>query len=261
MSDLALGYIGASGGFLLLHLLLLSDRYHVEFHNNVCISTAINNQWNIDHHHNWKKTEHWPNNDATSLSTTPFNKIYFYCSPNNNEFSKNPVKKIALYTDIDSQLILSRYKNAYWFINGKTTDFIMNRQLLNNWNKHYHGIGDSSWPKCRSFRHIDKLPQQVQQELLSSSYTQSYIGCTNWQDYLVKNSTKKYRNTWVLDSAMNLISSADESILLQDLVNGRGEILVKKQLINSVNKKQQDLIDHWINLHDANILDQIGINR
>jgi hypothetical protein len=115
-----------------------------------------------------------------------------------------------------------------------------------------------SWPTCRSFRHINKLPHQVQQELLSNADTQNYIGCNNWQDYLVKNFTKKYQDSLIFDDAMNLIKSADDCIRLQDLVNSCGEILVEKNLISSVNKKQQALINRWISLHHRDILNQIG---
>jgi hypothetical protein len=54
MNNLSIGYSGGSGGFLLLHLLLLSDQYHVEFKDNKLFAEAFAQQWKIIDPNQWK---------------------------------------------------------------------------------------------------------------------------------------------------------------------------------------------------------------
>lgn len=256
-NDITLGYSPACGGFLLFHLMLLSEQYHAEFVKPVDIATAISNQWNIKNHSEWKQSEYWPDNNKTAGCDDSANKIYFYCNPSSAEFTQRSTKKIMLYSDVHSQLALARYKNAHWY--HTRTQFGLNRDFLAQWNTHYNAVKAPDWPQCRSHRHIDTLPHSIQQELLLDPYTQSYVDCNSWQDYIIANSTTTYQNTLVLNQTFNLINAADECISLQQLVNSRAGILVDKQLIPTVNAKQQDLIEHWVQLHPAQLLDQIGV--
>jgi hypothetical protein len=65
MNELSIGYSGGSGGFLLLHLLLLSDQYHVKFKDNKTFDEAFEKQWKITNPNQWKSLETWPDNLQT----------------------------------------------------------------------------------------------------------------------------------------------------------------------------------------------------
>lgn len=110
--DLKIGYSGASGGFLLLHFILLSHRYNIQFENNKSIRDIIGYQWNIKNAKYWKENEVWPSNSKTLL--LPGSRIYFFCNPNKSpvEWNRCNASSLILYTDIESQIILGKYKNA-----------------------------------------------------------------------------------------------------------------------------------------------------
>jgi len=256
-NDITLGYSPACGGFLLFHLLLLSQQYHAEFVKPVDIPTAIANQWNIKNHTEWKHTEYWPDNNKTSVCDNSANKIYFYCNPSLEEFTQRSTRKIMLYSDINSQLALAQYKNAHWYYD--QTQFGLNRNFIALWNSHYSAVKAPGWPRCISPRHIDTLPQSIQQELLLDPYTQSFVGCNSWQDYIVASDTTTYQKTLVLNHTVDLINAANECVSLQELVNSRGSVLVDKNLIPTVNTAQTNLIEHWLQLHPVQLLDQIGV--
>lgn len=263
-NDVTVAYTGASGGHLLLHLLLLSGQYHCEFHSDffeqdIDIQSAASNQWKINDHTKWKSAEYWPDNTRTNAHSTPLDKVYLYCNPAPLEkFTKYPSKRIVLYTDINSQFLLASYKNAFWF--HLSTSFSRNRGLLEQWNKFYNDIKDAAWPKCNSYRHITQLPLLVQQEVLAHPLTSKYIGCKNWKDFLFKNQTKEFNGIKVYEDVPDLVFLADDHILLQDLINTQAEILVDKNLIHSVTDAHRQLIKHWLQLHPTQLLSQIGIN-
>jgi hypothetical protein len=116
MNDLNILYSGGSGGFLLLHLLLLSDRYVVKFSRAVDFDYVLEHQWNIKNSNQWKLTEVWPSNRLTHQCTSDLNKIYFYCNP---ELERNTKEycdfDVVLYTDYVSQQKLAFYKKANWY--------------------------------------------------------------------------------------------------------------------------------------------------
>ena len=116
MNSLNLLYSGGSGGFFLLHLLLLSKQYHCDFGTDKSLEQIIEHQWNIVQADQWKSTEIWPDNTKTSLGPEP--RIYFYCLPNSP--NANPGRQILLYTDFLSQLRLSFYKKAWWYVNSNS---------------------------------------------------------------------------------------------------------------------------------------------
>jgi hypothetical protein len=259
MTNLSIGYSGGSGGFLLLHLLLLSDQYHVEFKDNKTFDEAFNKQWKITNPDHWKSSETWPDNLQTYHSQTLLNKIYFYCNPCNNQgWNQYITSTLMLYTDYYSQTLLAHYKKAKWYCkkyqSAHNLKFSAYRELLKNWRNHYNNIKDSNWPNCPSFRDIDKLPKSIQKEILANEYTTEYL---NYQYY---EPIKKYQDWWVLDSVIPLLNSVDIVIRLQDLVNSNGSILEKVLKIPSINSKQLQLLENWKKLHPPELLSKIGIN-
>ena len=177
MSDLKLYYSGGSGGFLLLHLLLLSGRYYTAFDVDDSINSIVDKQWNISDHSRWKTFEIWPNNLATWSADTSLDRLYFVCNPDHADIPSIPGKNLILYTDIDSQIELSYYKKSHWFLNDRSSSLKIAqfKRLIQEWLAHYNNIRDPSWPGRVSPRHINRLPKLIQQELLQSKYTHQIL--------------------------------------------------------------------------------------
>lgn len=257
MHDLTLLYSGGSGGFLLLHLLLLSGKFNTEFTNNKhqTLKDIINFQWNITKNTEWKKSEIWPNNKVTNTTASDLLKLYFICNPSEDTYIY-PSKKLLLYTDIDSHLELAFYKKALWFYEckAKSLDIAKFKFALIHWQNHYKNLRGSDWPKFKSFRQIHKLPEKIQEELLENSYTKLFL---NYQSELPER--ERFQGDLVTKEIIPFLNSADYIIKLQDLVNTEGKILENLLDLPAINKQQIDLIKHWKSLHPSEFLTKIGI--
>ena len=253
MKDLTLSYSGGSGGFLLLHLLLLSEKYYSSFGNN-SLSDILDFQWNINDHKKWKQSEIWPDDNQTYLATSSLRKLYVVVNPDHRFPINYPSKQLMLYTDIRSQLELAYFKKAHWFVNDRTKslNIALFKRALKDWKNHYANIKDQSWPKCLSFRHINRLPIEIQQELLKSEYTQKII---NQEVFLVES----FKDDLVYSSILPCLNSADVVVKLQDVINSNGKILEDLLEIPAMNIKQHNLIDRWKKLHPSELLEKIGI--
>jgi len=263
VTDFNLFYSGGSGGFLLLHLLLLSGRYHVVFKNNISMDTALERQWKITNPELWKKSETWPNNEKTFHSDSKLTKIYFYCNPEaeykpdnvdyHGNFGEYSDYNVGLYTDYSSQVRLAKYKKAWYF---GETDTVRNqkfpffRKLLKTWQEHYDNVRDYSWPECKSFTKINQLPPATKQELMDNPYTQYFL------DFEYHNG---YQGQEVSLGVLPFLKSANATIKLQDLVNTPEQSLGQIFGITHVNDQQKNLLDHWKNLHPPELLKSLGI--
>ena len=147
MNNWALQYSGGSGGYLCLHLLLLSGKFYSAFSNDLSLDQIIQKHWNIPSPDQWKHSEIFPNNQLTLDTMVDSNKICFYCNPfdgdNTLEF---PHKKIVIYTDYYSQRLLTYYKKAHWYYL-KESDvwdlkYVELRNFLKVWQTHYNNIKD-----------------------------------------------------------------------------------------------------------------------
>lgn len=257
MNNINLIYSGASGGFLLLHLLLLSGRYTVALKNNHDIATAIMEQWEIKNSAKWKDSEVWPDNSQTQLLETDLRKIYFYCNTKLLDIVR-PAQLAVIYTDYRSQQQLAYYKKAHWYKDETKPafDFKFSAyvKLLRSWQEHYNNIKDPEWPKCVSFRHIDRLPLNIQHEVLDNPYTAEFLNYQYTSERIVDvNGVEMYQQS------AEYVKSAHIAIKLQDVVNSNGEILVDAFDIPPLNTQQQQLIAHWRGLHPPALLDRIGI--
>ena len=119
MDDLNIYYIGGSGGFYLMHQLLITEQYWCSFGlDHIHTSFDIIRKSTFDQNRvSWKSNEIWPDNQLTLTSTTSVSKIYLF---NNmwgfSSWEKYPGKKLALYTDEKSWLRITANKGAalYW---------------------------------------------------------------------------------------------------------------------------------------------------
>jgi hypothetical protein len=267
MQDIKIGYSGGSGGFLLLHLLLLSGKFYIAFDVNDSLQNIINSQWDIKNLRDWKNSETRPNNLLTALSIdTQTGRLYFFCNPGFEYGFSSPqyhnAKSLILYTDIHSQADLAFLKKSMWWQNARDHNFIRRSYgpLVEQWNMHYCNIKDPSWPSRVSPRRIHKLSTPIYKEILESEYTQSIL--KQLSDYMegIPFSAELYKNTLVDQSMLPFLHNADAVIKLQDLVNSHGSVLLDILDIPPMNKQQLDLIDHWKKLHPPALLEKIGIN-
>lgn len=269
MKSLNLFYSGGSGGFLLLHLLLLSGKFYTSFKSDKSLDDIIDYQWNVSDHNRWKSTEIWPDNQQTKKDSTNLCKIYYWCNPIDFVSKIRPGLGLVLYTDINSQFELAFYKKAHWFLGVKskskskslvTTLF---KLALNSWTIHYNNLKDPSWPKCLSFRHINRLPEKIQQELLENQHTHKFLNFEPQLSWLIDElqwlPTENFKNDLVDVSILSFLNSADYVVKLQDIVNSNGKVLEKLLELPPINNKQLDLIKHWKSLHPPELLEKIGI--
>ena len=187
-------YYGGSGGFLLLHSLLLTDQFYADGYDEKTLNDL--SIWKISNNLNWKNHEIWPNNLKTSEYQTNKIKLYHHCNDDIN-WQLHQGTRVLLYTDLETQLALAKYKNA-WIYN-PTANLDTNKlefELRKN-------AVDINGEKC-FYRLADT------------------------------------------------IKNADIVIYLQDFITTPDHELSKLDL--KLNKKIQELIDHWISLHSDNII-------
>jgi len=76
-------------------------------------SSFYKSQWNVSEDRSkWKETEQWPNNECTQKSSFK-NKLFFHHNPTAEDMITDSNKKILLYTDIETQTMLAKNKNAW----------------------------------------------------------------------------------------------------------------------------------------------------
>lgn len=110
--DISVMYYGGSGGFFLLHLLMLSKRFFCSLSED--FESVFRKQWVAEDLTNWKSRETWPNNTATVNTKTNLSKLFLYCNGDPG-WAQQPGLKILLYTDIETQLAMAKYKKAWCF--------------------------------------------------------------------------------------------------------------------------------------------------
>lgn len=257
MKDLNLFYSGGAGGFLLLHLLLLSGKYHVIFGNHVPIDIemAIDQQWKIFDHTKWKTREVWPNNEKTFHSDSKLTKIYYYCNPweKYHQIKNYSSYNVGLYTDFYSQFKMACFKNANWFsVQGDKLEGVNFRAHI--WAEHYNKIKGSGWPDCPGVIQINSLPVEIQNEIFDNPLTQSTL------NVVLSAKTESYQNQQISGEILPFLKTADAVVKLQDLTNEPARILKQVFNIKSLNSKQIDLLEHWKTLHPPQLLTSIGIS-
>lgn len=269
LKDISLYYFGGSGGFLLLHLLMLSDQFYCSFptHNNVSFTEILKKQWDVKNHYDWKKSEIWPDNDVTFSSVTDKRKIYFYCNPT-AETIRSDTLNILLYTDIKTQLILSKYKNASYFLKFSRYSYLKNK--TKSWRAHYNALMAETWPKCNSIKHFNSLPEYIKTELLENPYTVFHLTIANNDQELIDEKFNGYvLDNKVVSTGTNLVPVEVFDIMhynymhtcykLQDIIN---DINIINNITHvNLNINQQNLLKHWKSLHTKELLNSIGIKE
>ena len=260
MNNWKLEYSGGSGGFLLLHLLLLSEKFHAVFEKELTLDQIIQEHWNIASPDQWKKSEIWPNNQLTASSQAKSDKIYFHCNPYDykNYSTEFAGKKIVIYTDLHSQRLLAHYKRANWYNCRESRVFDVRytvfKTFLKRWQEYYNNIKDPDWPKCISIRHLSRLPKNIQTEIISNPYTEYFLNFTYQEP------EEFFNDELVYKPMVPFLKSADIVIKLQDLVNSNATILEKLFDIGNINVKQIELLNKWKQFHSNELLINLGIS-
>jgi hypothetical protein len=133
--DLTLCYNGGAGGFLLLHLIVLSGEYYygIPYFDKFKDPTydlwrrwfedLLKHQWKQRIMNTWKSGEIWADNTVTDKISIPNkNKIYFWCGPERApgqvDYGRPDRKYIYMYTDAKTQTRLILLKRASFFSKG-----------------------------------------------------------------------------------------------------------------------------------------------
>lgn len=132
--DTSIMYFGGSGGFFLLHMLMLSNKFFCEPLTD--FQAVFEKQWDIKNPSNWKLSETRPNNASTAAAQTNLNKLFLHCNNGPGPgpgWHRHPGTKVLLYTDIHTQLALAEYKHAWCFhpsyVQARSHDTIRSRVI------------------------------------------------------------------------------------------------------------------------------------
>lgn len=277
-NDLNLLYSGGSGGFALLHFLLMSEQFDICFPSALNYQKVFDRQWKISTAELWKIPEVWPDNDLTYQTPFSKNKIYYYCNPEVNfpDLSKAYCNfNLVLYLDYYSQHKLARYKKAWLYLDAPPAGIkkiSQLRQFLDSWKNHYSNIKGPGWPDSISIRKLKGLPADIQAEILENPHTEYFLNYRYYDWPLPPNPIVEYFSKYpdsdpvaefngvpVFDAILPFLEKADLTVTLQDFINTNGECLVNQLNLNPVNDQQRAFLSHWRSLHAPELLQQIGI--
>ena len=239
MTDLSLNYYGASGGFMALWVLLLGSDYQCKFKEPGTLDSIFKKHWNIQDHTSWKSTEIWPDNNQTRQSNIR-QKIYFRCNPSDDVWeSEQDLTRIFVYTDFDTQIQLSEFKNAFRNHNRTSKDVYPVAHFVNS----YNNIKDPLWPTIDSFYDLPKLPVRIQNEVRKTlNVTENYVNDLIDKDRILIN------GEYVWKELGPKFRQADFMIKLQDIVTTNGNALLNK-IGFETNDRVKDFISQWLGLH------------
>lgn len=267
MKPIHILYAGGSGGNICAHLVLQSNQHFCVFSKLPTPQTARQfrqqfeqvkqDQWAIDRPEHWKRREYWPDNTATSTVLVPgLAKLLLTCTPGDVDVINPDHITVLLYTDIDTQYDIAKFKRVHLFTNVIDIDAHCYELCNQVWSKNYSNVKDSGWPMV-DLNDLPTLPMNIQTELFDL-----HQGFDIWADWLVhRDSCKTYKTLyvsseaqaridqdWVPQSVADIAGQVDHVIKLQNVVATKGKIL-----LDSVDlpyfSQHQDLFDRWFNLH------------
>jgi hypothetical protein len=274
--DIHLLYRGSTGGFICSHVILQSQRHFCLYRDYPCknykwpktkdeflnqFDEVKNYQWNIQDTSNWKRTEIWPeNSDTEKIEINGLNRLYVTVNPSQEDIHlcKQTNINVAIYTDIISQIELSRLKKSYWFFDS------VYQKSNQQWQNSYNDVKDISWPAVE-LHDIDLLSEAIWQELLTQhqgfdmffNYSKSKND-VELLSHIILSGAIKYKTTnEIIDREYNsILPKVDHMVKLQDVIKSKGRYLTDL-LELPWNTGHADLIDHWIQLHPPELIEKI----
>ena len=239
-------YFGASGGFLCLHLLLLTNQYNCIFKGHTQnFDDVFSKQWDISEIGERKNSETWPDNDRTLRSNFD-NKIFFHCNDVEN-FGKFSGRKVVVYTDSSTQWQMAKSKNAYWFDTGPTT--VRDLEFSNV----YNVVKGDSWPACNQMANFANLPAHIKQELiLKFNFAKRWDLQIGRRTPPIKSDVKTsiFNGNIVMSELVELLTNTDVDIVVkyQDLIRTNGDILFDQLGIRG-DQRCKDFVEMYVALH------------
>lgn len=272
-ADVKLCYFGGSGGFVVLHLLLLSGQFCCRFKDqSTSLDKIMHDQWSVTNPRTWKANEFWPDNLITKNSKTSKRKIYFFCNPSPDTIKDFEGSVMLVYLDADAHVKMAHFKHAYKFFHASTSLYqnhvAFYRDQLKGWVNHYRNIKDASWPRCTGPAAFKRLPDWIQKELLDDPATLSHLDIKRYEALDAGFRTKVYselqaqkktleNGTEVLEEVFDFFKHADMTIKLTDIMNDLESLCPITG--TGINQKQRNLKQTWIALHPPLLLNSIGI--
>ena len=238
-------YFGASGGFLCLHLLLLTNQYNCIFKGPTQnFDDVFSKQWDISEIGEWKNSETWPDNYRTLRSNFD-NKIFFHCCDVKN-FGKFQGRKVVVYTDSSTQWQMAKSKNAYWF-NTANTDFDLEFSNV------YNVVKGDSWPACNQMANFANLPAHIKQELiLKFNFAEKWDFQSSRRNSPAESDIKTsiFNGNIVASDLVELLANTDVDIVVkyQDLIRTNGDILFDQLGIRG-DQRCKDFVEMYVALH------------
>ena len=274
-------YQGGNGGFICAHTILQSQQHFSVFKKNKPsasktefleqFSQIKKQQWQITNNLQWKTTEVWPDNESTSYhQISGLNRLYMTCNPDSfDNFQIDPADiNVVIFTDIESQIEFSQYKNCGLFYNNNQAieDYVIS--IINNaWRTSYNSVKDISWPTTE-LCDIDLLSENICQELLTLhqgfdvffDYDQHKNYHLTYKQICTRFMSTPYKINEVEINVENKIfkffPTVDHIVKLQDVINSKGRYLTDL-LELPWNTGHADLIDNWVKLHPPELIEQI----
>jgi hypothetical protein len=262
--DITIFYFGASGGFFLLYMLLLTKQYRCVFKDGSV--DAFSNRlthWNISDVSKWKDTEIWPDNGKTLVAKFDTHKVYFVCNPDplfltkpgihDGQFEKLPSTKILLYTDLATQWNLAKTKRAYWFQQGRDLDgsgpvWQTDEFMEGQFRIRYDNVKQPEWPDCATSADFYSLPKHIQDTCINDHHFWEVLDYAKFDSPDYKPRGVEYNNEIVYKRAVDFMSQVDIVVKLQDVIKTKGSVLFDQLGITSSAEIAKFLVQ-YLSLH------------
>jgi hypothetical protein len=284
MQDYHIMFYGGSGGHICSHLVLQSGQHYCAYDQLLSDKSTFdktffeikNFNWNQMQQQRWRQHHSWPNNELTQKSRIDdMHKMFFTCAPNESsnpegepdsyqesrmDHKKYPgAKTVLIWTDIDTQAELARYKQSRWFRRNQHGVYYYWKTYScfeSQWREIYHRHRAHDWPTDISIRDIPDLDsglihqmQAVPEFLNFFGIAESSDGFHTWRRSL---HTRNHNGFLVERSVHLMLQQSDIVVRLQDVAKSQGKWLTDCMGIPWTNQ-HQSLVNQWLDLHPKHI--------
>jgi hypothetical protein len=240
-----INYVGGTGGFFVLWVILLGTDFKCIFNNKTQNLSDISNiHWDINPEI-WKSSEVWPNNVAT-LNSNIRKKLYFNCNIDAEAVKKQQGTKISIYTDASTHYTLSRFKKA--------ADFYKQTELNQMFTDTYNDIKKLTWPNVSTINDHSKLHSGIKEEVdiaLIKTYNKTADNIKTEISNFAPPPTKeiiKYNEDDVFSDVGKILKQSDICVKWQELIRSKGSSLLSELGYNTPTQCI-DFINHYIKCH------------
>ena len=287
MSDYHIMFYGGSGGHICSHLVLQSGQHYCAYHEKLFDKNMFDQtfaeikqrNWNLMNQDRWREHHSWPNNELTKESNIAgMHKMFFTCAPNESRWPEGDpdtystdlqdhkqylsAKTVLIWTDIDTQAALAKYKKSRWFRQNHLGVYYywktyspFEAQWLEVYAKHRL----TQWPNI-SIKNIPNLDATLIDQLKSVpeilnffTIAESEQGFQQWKRSLAM---ENYQGFVVERSVALMLQESTVAIRLQDVAKTQGRALTDLLDIPWCQDHAQ-LVDRWLDLHPESIRNRL----